>query len=59
MKFDTHFYYDGDFLWFRLFGYGLSFKNTKTAPLLYSERMGYRRVKLAFGWSVGILTPSR
>ena len=29
--------------WFRVFGVGLSFKNTNVHPLLFSERNGYRK----------------
>lgn len=29
--------------WFRIMGYGLSWKNTKKHDLIFSERYGYRK----------------
>jgi len=39
--------------WFRIFGFGLFF--TKWEPV-FSERHGYKkRLRLPFGWRVGVL----
>lgn len=47
---------DGCF-WFRLFGYGLHFKDVRKHSLLFSERNGYvRRVQIG-NWSIKILKP--
>lgn len=45
-----NFYYhksDG-FIWFRLFGYGLSIKNINKFQLTFSQRNGYRKYFLLF-----------
>lgn len=36
--------------WFRLFGYGLSGKDIKKYPLIFSERYGHRKGFRALGW---------
>jgi len=36
-------YFGKKIAWFRIFGYGLSIKNTHEYPLLFSERHGYRK----------------
>lgn len=38
--------------WFRILGYGLSFRSPKM-PILFSERNGYKKsVKLPYGWRI-------
>jgi hypothetical protein len=41
--------------WFRIFGYGLCFKNTRIYPLLFSERNGYVKVLKIGKWNVRFL----
>ena len=43
--------------WFRVLGYGLCFRNTKTAKfnLTFSERYGYKKYLLIFGWVITTL----
>jgi hypothetical protein len=45
--------------YFRLFGYGLTFKDVRYHPPLFSERYGYtKRLKLG-SWRVGVLRPTK
>lgn len=48
-----------DFGWFRIFGYGLHWKNTRRHPLLFSERNGYRKHRMIGPWSISALSPWR
>jgi hypothetical protein len=43
------------FGWFRLFGVGLSWKDSKRHGLLFSERNSYRRRLRIGSWGVGML----
>ena len=44
--------------WFRIFGYGLSWKDTRVSPPLFSQREGYRsRLHLGPIW-IGFLRPN-
>jgi hypothetical protein len=43
--------------WFRVFGYGLHFKNIKKRFLLFSERNGYRKRLQIGNWSIRTLVP--
>jgi len=47
--------------WFRIFGYGLCFRNTKTAnfKLTFSERQGFTKYIQIFGWVITILKPNK
>jgi hypothetical protein len=45
------------FFWFRIFGYGLVIKNTNVYPLLFSERMGLRKIYKIKNWSITKLKP--
>jgi len=43
--------------WFRIFGYGLHWKDTRRVPPLFSERCGYsKRLHLGPIW-IGVLKP--
>jgi hypothetical protein len=46
------------YLWFRLLGYGLHFKNINKHPLLFSERYGYKKRLQLGGWSIRVLFPN-
>jgi len=46
--FVSHFYNNGG--WFRLFGRGIAWKNTRYHPLLFSQRNGYEKYFMIFGW---------
>lgn len=55
-------YYSNTLLtWFRIFGYGLCFRNTNTARfrLTFSERNGYKKYIKMFGWVITTLKPNR
>jgi len=41
--------------WFRVFGYGLTWKNIKKHPLMFSERYGYRKGIALFRWRFNLL----
>ncbi|MEE8299472.1 MAG: hypothetical protein V3R67_08860 [Thermodesulfobacteriota bacterium] len=45
---------EGDYFWFwvRIFGYGISFRNT---DLLFSERYGYKKVWVVKGVKIALL----
>lgn len=47
------------FGWFRVFGYGLHWKNTRRQPFLFSERNGYRKHLMIGPWSISTLLPWR
>lgn len=51
------FHKSNGYLWFRIFGYGLHFKNYKKTGLLFSERYGYVKTLKIFNWSIKILKP--
>jgi hypothetical protein len=51
------FYYSKGFVWFRILGYGLHFKNIKMHGLTFSERTFKKFIKLPFGWRVIYLRP--
>jgi hypothetical protein len=42
--------------WFRIFGFGLQWKNTTIHPLLFSQRNGYTRGITIGKWWIGFLT---
>lgn len=46
---------DHSLFWFRIFGYGLSFKNTEKHPLLFSERNGHTKTIRIRNWSIKFL----
>ena len=48
---------EGGRWWFRIFGYGIVFKDTKRHKLLFSERYGYSGFKIG-KWFFKILTPN-
>lgn len=41
--------------WFRIFGKGLGWKDTRRHPLLFSERNGYTRHVMVGRWSIAWL----
>jgi hypothetical protein len=43
--------------WFRLFGVGLGWKDTRRIPLSFSERNGYKRHMLLGAWSFAVMWP--
>ena len=43
--------------WFRIFGYGIKAKNTRTHMLLFSERHGYSCGMCIGHWYFGFLKP--
>ncbi len=45
--------------WFRLFGYGLMWKNVNYHSLLFSQRNGYNRSLELGNWYIEILTPKK
>lgn len=45
-------YYRRNFSWFRLFGKGLSFKNTNYEKLSFSERIGKRKYLQINNWVI-------
>lgn len=47
-------FYRGGF-WFRIFGYGVSVRDKKRFPPLFSERQGSRRVYRVGKWGIEIL----
>lgn len=54
MKPLTYYTYD-DGGWFRLFGFGLYWKDVNKNPLLFSERNGYvKNIRLG-KWFIGVL----
>lgn len=44
--------------WFRVFGFGLSFRDSRTHIPLFSERYGYRKIVYVGKWKVEFLKPS-
>lgn len=44
------------FFWFRIYGYGLCFKDIRKHPLLFSERNGYTKTININNWSIKFLT---
>jgi hypothetical protein len=49
-------YYKGpEIFWFRIFGYGLSFRSIKHGHLPFSIRYGYRKTYKLFGYRVEFL----
>lgn len=42
--------------WFRLFGAGLGWKDTRRIPLSFSERNGYKRHLMIGAWSFAVIT---
>lgn len=42
--------------WFRLFGVGIGWKDTRRFRLSFSERNGYKRHLMVGYWSLAILT---
>jgi len=45
--------------WFRIFGYGLKWKNIKHRPLLFSERHGYTKGITIMNWRISTLKRNR
>jgi len=47
--------------WFRIFGYGLCFRNTRFAnfKLTFSERQGLTKYYQIFGYVITILRPNK
>ena len=45
--------------WFRIFGYGLKFKDLNRHSLLFSERNGYTKWLKMGHWYVGLLKPDK
>ena len=45
--------------WFRLFGAGISWKDTKRIPLIFSERNGYKKHLMLGAWSFAVLLPRK
>lgn len=43
--------------WFRLFGYGIYWRDIRKNKMLFSERMGYSRVLKIGSFMVKFLTP--
>ena len=45
--------------WFRIFGYGLCVRNTRTSnfSLTFSERMGFKKYTKIFGYIITTLKP--
>lgn len=49
-------YYKGrDIFWFRILGYGLSFKSIKHGYVPFSIRHGHRKTYKLFGYQIEIL----
>ena len=57
MKNIFHYYYTKGFFWFRIFGYGLCFKNTKIHGFSFSERRNHRQFLIFDGWIIISLRP--
>jgi hypothetical protein len=47
------------FNWFRVFGWGLHWKDLRCNPLLFLERNGYLRRLQVGPWSIRVLKPQR
>lgn len=46
--------------WFRIFGYGISWQDTRKRPLLFAKRNKYNKGGLNLGrWHFAILTPTK
>lgn len=43
--------------WFRVFGYGLHWKDTRAHPLLFSQRAGFRKGFILGSWRFEFLKP--
>lgn len=43
--------------WFRLFGAGLGWKDTRRIPLSFSERNGYKKHLMVGAWSFAVMWP--
>ena len=57
MKMDFISYHRGPgIFWFRIFGYGITFKDTTKYALLFSERYGYTKSLRLGKWYIRILT---
>lgn len=41
--------------WFRIFGYGFQWRDTRKTRPLFSELMGYRKRLVIWHWAVGVL----
>ena len=54
-----YFYQENGFGWFRLFGYGLHWKDTKRHDLLFSERYKHTKYIMLCGYLIKLLTPSK
>jgi len=52
-------YKEKGFLWFRIFGYGLLFKNIPIHGLLFSERNGYKKVFKIGKWQIRTLNKEK
>ena len=49
------FYYHNRFGWFRLFGHGLSWKDTSIHGYLFGERNGYSKGFSICKWYIGLI----
>ena len=52
-------YYDNGIGWFRIFGYGLKFKDSNRHSLLFSERYRYTKWLRKGHWYIGLLKPDK
>lgn len=43
--------------WFRLFGAGIGWKDTRRIPLSFSERNGYKKCLVLGVWSFSVMWP--
>ena len=43
--------------WFRLFGAGIGWKDTRRIQLSFSERNGYKRHMMVGAWSFAVMWP--
>jgi len=43
--------------WFRIYGYGIMFKDLKKWPMIFSERNGYSKHIIIGGWLIRLLKP--
>ncbi len=51
-------YYKNQFIWVRIFGYGLKIKNTNLHPLLFSERTLNHGLQIGI-YRIGFLPKSK
>jgi hypothetical protein len=51
--------YDSGICWFRIFGYGLMWKDVRSHPILFSERYGYRKGFQVKHWRINVFAPDK